>query len=76
MNELVQQVMMNAMIRHVEALKRGKRLARQARAIQEEPEGTKHTKDPWNDVHAYKHMRLHLCDSARETLRMLKSGKL
>lgn len=68
----VQAVMMNAMARHKEAVKRGRRKAAQARAIREEPEGTKHVADPWNDIHKFKDMRLHLCDSARETLRMLK----
>ncbi len=74
MSELVDQVMLNAAVRFKQALKRGKRLAAQARAIQEEPEGTKHVADPWNTQHAYKDMRLHLCDSARETLRRLKNG--
>ncbi len=74
MSDLVDQVMLNAQSRFKQALKRGRRLAAQARAIQDEPEGTKHTKDPWNDVHAYKDMRLHLSDGARETLRRLKNG--
>ncbi len=76
MSALIDRIMFNAQNRHKQAVKRGRRLAAQARAIQDEPEGAKHTKDPWNDVHAYKDMRLHLCDSARETLRMLKNGKL
>ncbi len=74
MSELVQQVMLNAMNRHKQAVRRGRRLAAQARAIQDEPEGTKHVKDPWNDVHAYKDMRLYLSSGARETLRRLRNG--
>ena len=74
MSALIDRVMMNAMARHKEAVKRGRRKAAQARAIQEEPEGHRHTKDPWNDVLPYKDMRLHMCDSARETLRRLRNG--
>ena len=74
MSALVDQVMLNAMLRHKKAVKRGKRLAAQARAIQDEPEGTRHKIDPWNDQHAYKDMRLYLSDGARETLRRLKNG--
>ncbi len=75
MSDLAQQVMLNATVRFKQALKRGKRLAAQARAIQDEPEGARHVKDPWNDVHAYRDMRLYLCEGAREALRRLKNDQ-
>ncbi len=75
MSDLVQRVMLNAMNRHKQVVRHGRRLAAQARAIQDEPEGTKHRKDPWNSIEAYKDMRLHLSDGARETLRRLKSDQ-
>ena len=74
MSPLAEAAMHNASIRYQAAQKRGKRKAKAARAIQEEPEGTRHKKDPWNDVHKFKDMRLHLCDSARETIRRLRNG--
>ncbi len=64
-------VLENARQRHIRKL----RAARQAKGVAEEPEGTRHDTDPWNDIVRFDEMRLHLSQAARETLRRLKHGK-